>query len=749
MKLISDALPGSGEGLAGFIDTDIVFDENGIPYIPAKRIKGILRESALELSDAGLLNSDIIDIFGEQGKEKGCGFRISNGFLKDYHSYCRLIKHAKYRDERNRLPHFFNKESALDYFTYIRSQTKIDCEKGAAQDKSLRINRVLKKGLEFHFQLQFDTKYEKDLKNILKVTRFFGHNRTRGMGHIKMSLLSCSASCSNGSDKSNTHQTIQTPQIEDTESSQFNDDTLCCIPYEVKNIDHLMISTSISDRNSSLNYISGSCILGALAYKYLDYLKSQAVKDPGSDSRFRNIFISGVVSFSPAYAADDFLKEDFYPAPLAFAKQKNRKKYYNCADKEQWEKFLKLEGKTESLRGYVSIYSEAPKKHHVKTEVLYHHSRPEDKSIGHAKGEESGEGGEFFQLEAIAPGQTFTGEIMGPYKYLKELYNVIKPEPEMELFFGKSKTAQYGKVKLCFDRIFDVNEDAYTWKQHEEIAINLLSDMITVNSFGFAVPDIELFVKEFSKKLKVDSDQIRISRSFLNGDYMGGYMGVWNLPKPQYPAISAGSTVVLINAGKNITKDKMQEALKHRYGIKNEEGYGMIDVLPSMPITVEPQNPSIVGLNDVSAIKPFVRYILDKAFKNSLKSKAIEKANKNSITPSFLGRLKLIISNSSTPDELCGKISRFKKRAADNRKKLDKQLFLNVNDPKNIKLSLNVFSNTVKTSWCAEILTNHNRVIEESGLKQDDFFTPEALFKLYKSYALDLITFLQLKNRGK
>ena len=52
MKLLTDAVPASGSGVAGVIDTDIVFDEYGIPYIPARRIKGVLRESALMLIEA-------------------------------------------------------------------------------------------------------------------------------------------------------------------------------------------------------------------------------------------------------------------------------------------------------------------------------------------------------------------------------------------------------------------------------------------------------------------------------------------------------------------------------------------------------------------------------------------------------------------------------------------------------------------------------------------------------------------------
>jgi len=46
MKLLSDAIPGSGEGNPGLADTDISHDEFGLPIIPATRTRGILRESS-------------------------------------------------------------------------------------------------------------------------------------------------------------------------------------------------------------------------------------------------------------------------------------------------------------------------------------------------------------------------------------------------------------------------------------------------------------------------------------------------------------------------------------------------------------------------------------------------------------------------------------------------------------------------------------------------------------------------------
>ena len=51
IQLISDLVPGSGQGWANIIDSDIVYDQYGFPYIPARRIKGLIKESALELEE--------------------------------------------------------------------------------------------------------------------------------------------------------------------------------------------------------------------------------------------------------------------------------------------------------------------------------------------------------------------------------------------------------------------------------------------------------------------------------------------------------------------------------------------------------------------------------------------------------------------------------------------------------------------------------------------------------------------------
>ena len=75
LELLSDLCTSSGDTVSGIIDTEVCYDENGIVYIPAKRVKGCLREAALELKDALGNEFDeetFINSFGRAGDDNPC-----------------------------------------------------------------------------------------------------------------------------------------------------------------------------------------------------------------------------------------------------------------------------------------------------------------------------------------------------------------------------------------------------------------------------------------------------------------------------------------------------------------------------------------------------------------------------------------------------------------------------------------------------------------------------------------------------
>lgn len=53
IELLSDMCVSDGSIYNSSIDIDICHDSYGLPYIPAKRLKGCIRECALELKDWG------------------------------------------------------------------------------------------------------------------------------------------------------------------------------------------------------------------------------------------------------------------------------------------------------------------------------------------------------------------------------------------------------------------------------------------------------------------------------------------------------------------------------------------------------------------------------------------------------------------------------------------------------------------------------------------------------------------------
>ncbi len=184
INLLSDTLIGNAEGYGAIIDKDSVFDEVGLPFIPGKRVKGILREQAELYVRYGEINIDnfIEDVFGMAGQtdKKNERLSVSNFMLDDYQNNKSWIQGLI---KTNAL----SKSEVQEYFTSMRMMTRIDSD-GIASDTSLRTFRVLKKGLVFIGEVGFDSNLLPHFEKIVSLTRRIGSSRNRGMGHIKCTL---------------------------------------------------------------------------------------------------------------------------------------------------------------------------------------------------------------------------------------------------------------------------------------------------------------------------------------------------------------------------------------------------------------------------------------------------------------------------------------------------------------------------------------------------------------------------------
>ncbi len=190
LQLAADALVGSGEGFGALIDSDVVFDDLGVPYIPAKRIKGCLLQSAREveamLKSAGIdREMNIKTAFGEQGSSVSAPLFFNNLFIDNYESNYQWLKYLA-----DSYAGVVSAETILSAFTNQRQQTAIDQENGVALDHSLRTIRVIQSGHTFYGDL--DCPEENAFDELLALAcanlKRIGTKRTRGFGEVRCRL---------------------------------------------------------------------------------------------------------------------------------------------------------------------------------------------------------------------------------------------------------------------------------------------------------------------------------------------------------------------------------------------------------------------------------------------------------------------------------------------------------------------------------------------------------------------------------
>lgn len=202
IELLSDTAPGSGEGSAGGIDRDVVYTKNGLPYLPAKRLKGCLREAAIETSEA-LALAKISDLwppnaleqlFGTTGQAHSGWLHLDNGYLEGADA---LEKWLEWAGSQHR--EAFGPEATLTTYTGTRAQTSISRTTGAPVPNTLRSSRVIKQGCKFLAKAELiPPPGENSRTNELLLPVFglacaafrrLGLSRNRGLGEVRVALL--------------------------------------------------------------------------------------------------------------------------------------------------------------------------------------------------------------------------------------------------------------------------------------------------------------------------------------------------------------------------------------------------------------------------------------------------------------------------------------------------------------------------------------------------------------------------------
>lgn len=152
----------SGLSAGAKLDSTVTRDENGLPYIPGKTIKGLIKEQSN--------NNKFLEIcFGEKGNKIG---------------YCHF---SNLEIEENTKKSIIKNSLQNQLFDQIAS-TKID-ENGIAKSGSLREIEVVIPISLFGEIKNIPNEYKYEMLNCLKKVKRMGLNRNRGLGRCIIDVI--------------------------------------------------------------------------------------------------------------------------------------------------------------------------------------------------------------------------------------------------------------------------------------------------------------------------------------------------------------------------------------------------------------------------------------------------------------------------------------------------------------------------------------------------------------------------------
>ena len=562
ITLLSDLCVGTGNAAPGFVDMETAL-EYGIPVIPAKRIKGCLREVAAELSDSGAVEGTSVDgLFGRPGEQRGGALNVQDGHLYQYYlpdMQCETIKPEEYPAFIQELK---DKESQLtpgetaEMLSSLRTQTAIEPDSGSAKAKSLRTMRVVNRGLAFRAKIEWDSRWDDLLQLCVKGLRNMGTGVTRGYGEICCRL----------------DETDSLPETQGEQACQGNSEETVVYQYQVRLETPLIVAAA---QDGCFDWIPGSTLLGAMAGLYIE---EHGLGDTAhQNERFRRMFLQDGVQFGNAYPMVDC--KIFYPCPRLIKRIKYKDFVTNIRCNA-----LKPGEKPQSENALVHFCDSAVEVFSPRKEVRMHHARPKDRGIGHALGEEAGADhkienpGQLYSYTSLSAGQVFCGTLRGKQNDLLELRRLLE-QRKWHVRLGRSRTAEYGRVRIDLCEAQERKKERI--QEGRTYTLWFVSPMILFNeNQGRYDPDPKGVYRLMPDRLGCEVKPLDGYSQFYGITQTGGYYGKWRLPKPQRPAIAAGTALLVRFTAKEGKLPSIAEIEESFWGENTGEGYGQIKVIP-------------------------------------------------------------------------------------------------------------------------------------------------------------------------
>ncbi len=630
LKLLSDMCAASGEGYSHTIDTDVCYDEYGLPRIPSRRLKGCLRAAA------EYIGSPHIDrIFGVSGKTEGT-MKLGNGLLKDHAALVEEIK----KDLAGVPP-----QDVLELFTGTRISTEINDETGVAKDESMRavrvVNRLLPYGENestvFVFDCDCPDGDKKELERICMALRRMGSNRNRGMGEVECRFITADASGENASGGASGQNA---PRV----TAEALGNGRARLDLELTFLAPVLLPAP--DNYTCSRAVSGTAMLGALASLYL--------RSGGkADEIFERLFLNGEVSYGNFTAAGSI------PAPACVGKLKSPD---GTDDGRIVSRFRSSDrGEAKPLRdGFIDGSMNEVK---VRTESVFHHNPGQDM---------------LYTQEAVSAGQVFRGAVEGPEDLIKVLEGLLNGGT---LRIGRSKTAQYARVDVKSAGPAP-EEKPLTVKKGDLFAVSLVTDVILTDGQGLDITDPGKLREAVTAAFGITGKAERFTEvETLPVRLIHGYNAKRNMRNIPRSAFAMGGTL-----GFKALED-LTIPVSGIIGKRTAEGFGRLKC-----VTEDQVNASLAGHTGQGGKQaggtapkigggPLAQCYREKHREDELARKALafyrnseacKAFGRDDITLSFIGRIMLMADQAKDEDDMARRLDSVKD---DGKKKAAKKLF--------------------------------------------------------------------------
>lgn len=590
LTFYSDWHVGSGAGIPGSVDRQVLRDEEGFPYVPGKTLTGILRDAAEWIADTRdaldtakngnkRWRKALIGLFGEQpeshggtpgGFASGAAVGIGSAALsRDLRNYVQGLQEASGPDLREAL------------FT-VRPGVKIDRGTGRAlEDHLFSTERV--RGCTLYAPVKYprgplSEDEEKLLEDAVRAVRRLGGKRRRGGGRCRLDWF-------NAPDRKDSGKG---PKTSWPEAGAFVE-----LDFRLTTLQPVVINkVTLGNLVRSEPTIPGVSLLPWFTREALAPLGEEALRSAVLDGNF------SVGNFLPEVEGGLSL-----PIPLCLAREKEGKGMLNRLVSQPEKESVQMK----DLRtGYIRV--EGEKIQYLPEDsrrLLRTHNTVEDE-----KQRPTERVGGLFTYEAIRPGRTFQGRV----RMSRELWEKVREKSDIlqklacsELSIGRSRKDEYGAVLLQYVPSDTSSPEGRFWSPKlleaggkSYLVVYLVSDLLIRGEFQSYSLRLEDLRDALSKVLQVelsdvpDSDWTNVEGRSFRQSPLGGTSGHcvrvgrreswqtrWTLPRPSLSYFQAGSVLLFqVTTPEAWSEASARALVEQGLGDRRAEGYGRVLLNP-------------------------------------------------------------------------------------------------------------------------------------------------------------------------